>query len=67
MHKLWGDYQGEDAAHKRPDEIEQMVRRAWSHGANLLLNTGPLGDGSLHPEDENTLRGVGKRLRENGG
>ena len=67
MHKLWGNYQGEDAAHKGPDEIEQMVRRAWSQGANLLLNTGPLGDGSLHPEDENTLREVGWRLRENGG
>jgi alpha-L-fucosidase len=63
MHKLWGNYQGEDANHKGPDEVEQIVRGAWSQGANLLLNTGPLGDGSIHPEDEHTLREVGRRLR----
>jgi alpha-L-fucosidase len=63
MHKLWGNYQGEDAAHKGPDEVERIVRGAWSEGANLLLNTGPLGDGSIHPDDERTLREVGRRLR----
>src|SRR5687767_9078835 len=63
MHKLWGYYTGEDVNHKGPDEVEQIVRGAWSQGANLLLNTGPLGDGSIHPEDEATLREVGRRLR----
>lgn len=67
MHKLWGYYEGEDAAHKGPDEVERMVHSAWSQGANLLLNTGPLGDGSIHPEDEATLREVGRRLREAAG
>jgi len=32
-------------------------------GANLLLNTGPLPDGSIHPDDVKTLREVGRRLR----
>ena len=32
--------------------------------ANLLLNTGPLPDGSIHPEDLATLKDVGQRLRE---
>ncbi len=67
MHKLWGHYAGDDANHKRPDEVEQIVRGAWAQGANLLLNTGPLGDGSIHPDDERTLREVGRRLRENPG
>jgi alpha-L-fucosidase len=64
MHKLWGNYQGEDANHKGPDEVEQVVRGAWAQGANLLLNTGPLGDGSIHPDDERTLREVGRRLKQ---
>jgi alpha-L-fucosidase len=67
MHKLWGYYAGDDANHKGPDEVEQIVRAAWARGANLLLNTGPLGDGSIHPDDERTLREVGRRLREHAG
>jgi alpha-L-fucosidase len=34
--------------------------------ANLLLNTGPLADGSIHPADAATLREVGRRLRQRG-
>jgi len=30
--------------------------------ANLLLSTGPLGDGSIPEEDVRTLREVGKQL-----
>jgi alpha-L-fucosidase len=67
MHKLWGHYTGEDVDHKGPDEVERIVRGAWNQGANLLLNTGPLGDGSIHPEDEATLREVGRRLRNDRG
>jgi alpha-L-fucosidase len=40
-----------------------MVRAAWAKGYNLLLNTGPLPDGSIHTDDVNTLREVGRRLR----
>jgi alpha-L-fucosidase len=32
--------------------------------ANLLLNIGPLPDGTVFPEDVTTLREVGKRLKE---
>ena len=67
MHTLWGSYTGEDATHKGPEEIERIVRGARSQGANLLLNTGPLGDGSIHPQDEATLREVGRRLRADQG
>ena len=40
-----------------------MVEAAWAKGCNLLLNTGPLPDGSIHIDDVNTLRDVGRRLR----
>jgi alpha-L-fucosidase len=40
-----------------------MLEKAKGMNANLLLNTGPLPDGSIHPEDVATLREVGKRLR----
>ncbi len=43
-----------------------VLAEARKRGANLLPNTGPLADGSIHPTDEATLREVGRRLRESG-
>jgi alpha-L-fucosidase len=40
-----------------------MLAEAEERQANLLLNTGPLPDGSIDPVDEETLREVGCRLR----
>jgi alpha-L-fucosidase len=40
-----------------------MLDAAASQRCNLLLNTGPLPDGSIHREDAATLREVGRRLR----
>jgi len=42
------------------------VRVARSLDANLLVNIGPRGDGSLHPADVKALTEVGRRLREDG-
>jgi alpha-L-fucosidase len=49
------------------------VEAAWTKlavarrsGANLLLNTGPLPDGSIHARDVSTLREIGGRLRATG-
>jgi len=39
---------------------------AAKQNANLLLNTGPLPDGSTHAGDEATLREVGRRLKQGG-
>lgn len=58
--KAWG-YHAE-ADHKGPDEVMRMIEDAHGIGANLLLNTGPLGDGSIHPQDERTLREIGRAL-----
>jgi len=37
-----------------------------AHDCNLLLNTGPLPDGSINAVDAATLREVGRRIRQNG-
>ncbi|TWU35032.1 alpha-L-fucosidase [Novipirellula artificiosorum] len=59
----WGYMKSDDGKHKTPDQVMQMLQKAKAIQANLLLNTGPLPDGSIHPEDQATLREVGKRLR----
>jgi len=58
----WGYVKRADGKHKKPGRVEKMLARAWKRGANLLLNTGPLPDGSIHPEDVAVLREVGKRI-----
>ena len=54
------------ARHLTADEVMELLAKARSQNANLLLNTGPLGDGSIHPEDVKILREVGGRIRQNG-
>ncbi len=55
-----------DGDHLNEDQIWDKLCEAGSQGYNLLLNTGPLPDGSLDPEDEQVLRNVGARLRQEG-
>lgn len=57
----WGYIKADDGKHKSADQVMAMLRRAHDIPANLLLNTGPLPDGSIHPEDVKTLREVGRR------
>jgi len=64
--KGWGYIQADDGKHKGPDQVMTMLARAAAAKANLLLNTGPLPDGSIHPEDVKTLREVGRRIGEGG-
>ena len=52
--------------HKTADEVMKLLAYAAHGKANLLLNTGPLGDGSIHPADVKTLREVGRRIRADG-
>lgn len=60
----WGYDSRDDQGHKTADEVMEMLERAKEMGANLLLNTGPLPDGSIHPDDIKTLKEVGRRLRQ---
>lgn len=55
-----------NATHIDSADVWRMLANAASRRCNLLLNTGPLPDGSIHPEDESTLRAVGRRLRRQG-
>jgi len=56
----------ESTRHLTADEVIYLLEKARSVGANMLLNIGPRGDGSVHPNDEKTLREVGRRLWKNG-
>ena len=59
----WGYDRDNDVGHKTPDEVIEMLAHTKKMGANLLLNIGPLPDGSVFPDDITTLREVGKRLK----
>jgi alpha-L-fucosidase len=61
----WGYDSADEGHHRGPDEVMQMLEKAKAMPANLLLNTGPLPDGSIHPEDIKTLNAIGRRLRKN--
>ncbi len=60
----WGYIKSDDGKHKSSNQVMEMLKKAKGMGANLLLNTGPLPDGSIHPEDVRTLKEVGQRLRK---
>jgi alpha-L-fucosidase len=54
------------APHLTVEEGWEELRAARRLDANLLLNIGPLGDGSIHPVQEKLLRDMGRRLRKEG-
>ena len=56
----------EQARHLSTGEVWEILRYARTMNANLLMNIGPRGDGSIHPHDARVLREVGKRIRESG-
>ncbi|MCP4455244.1 MAG: alpha-L-fucosidase [Planctomycetes bacterium] len=60
----WGCDRQDDQRHKTADQVMAMLKKAKGMGAKLLLNTGPRPDGSIHPDDVKTLKGVGRSLRE---
>ncbi|MBL7134050.1 MAG: alpha-L-fucosidase [Phycisphaerae bacterium] len=64
--KGWGYIKADDRKHKTPDQVMKMLAGAAHQKANLLLNTGPMPDGSIHREDVRTLTEVGRRLRQKG-
>ncbi|MBT7298688.1 MAG: hypothetical protein HN849_04210, partial [Victivallales bacterium] len=49
------------AEHLSADEIATKLGEAANLDANLLLNIGPLADGSIHPDDVTALREFGRR------
>ena len=60
----WGYFEG--AGHLDEDGVWQELQRSARAGANLLLNTGPLPDGSLRGSEVDVLRRVGERIAGEG-
>jgi alpha-L-fucosidase len=60
--RVWGYDERNQGQHRTADEVMAMLEHCDKYSANLLLNTGPLPDGSIHPDDIKTLQVVGKRL-----
>ena len=62
--KQWGYSEGME--HYDADEVWVRLAYALKNNCNMLTNTGPLPDGSIHQDDVKTLREVGRRIRERG-
>lgn len=63
---VWGYRKDDDGSHLDAKETLLRLAQAFGQGCNLLMNTGPLPDGSIHPADVATLSEVGRRIREGG-
>jgi alpha-L-fucosidase len=61
--RAWGYNSQHDGNHKSADEVLAMLKDARSQGANLLLNVGPMGDGSFPEEDVKALEEAGSRFQ----
>lgn len=62
----WGYKKDTAGQHLSADQVWEKLRAARRIRANLLLNTGPLPDGSLDSEDVAVLREVGERIHAEG-
>jgi len=51
----WGYDRRHDGRHRGVEQVRAAEKQATLSDANLLLNTGLLPDGAIHPEDETTL------------
>ena len=59
MGEHWA-YAKEDICFKSPAAIIEEIAECRRYGANMLLNVGPMGDGSLRPIEAATLELVGE-------
>ncbi|MGJ3241785.1 MAG: alpha-L-fucosidase [Opitutales bacterium] len=64
--KSWGYTKASRGNHLSAGEVWAKLEQASRQKANLLLNTAPLPDGSLDPEDTEVLLDVGTRIRKQG-
>lgn len=63
---VWGYKAADDDKHLDAPEVRRRLAAAFDMNCNLLMNTGPLPDGSIHPIDIGTLRTVGRHIRDEG-
>jgi alpha-L-fucosidase len=61
---VWGYRKDDDGKHLHVEQVLALLKEAREKNMNLLLNTGPLPDGSIYPEDADVLRQAGHQLRQ---
>ena len=64
--RMWGYVKEDEGKHLDASEVRHRLALAFGQNCNLLMNTGPLPDGSIHPTDLATFREVGRRIRAEG-
>ncbi len=65
MNGSWG-YNLKDRRFKSSDQLLETLIRAAGYGSNFLLNTGPMPNGRLQPENVDTLMVMGEWLQKYG-
>jgi alpha-L-fucosidase len=55
-----------DHSQKPPEHFIRLLAMAVGKGGNILMNIGPRGDGTIAPEDQAILRGIGGWTQMNG-
>jgi alpha-L-fucosidase len=65
MNDNWG-YVAADQNHKTPRHCVRMLAECAGMGGNLLLDIGPKSDGTIIPEQTETLRALGRWTSKNG-
>ncbi|MCK4751663.1 MAG: alpha-L-fucosidase, partial [Bacteroidales bacterium] len=60
LHVPSGWINDERARHFSAEEVYYWLAYSRFTGSNMLMNIGPRADGSIHPDDMESLRGVGK-------
>ena len=58
--RVWGYKKDDDGDHLNAEQVLTRLNNANQNNMNLLMNTGPLPDGSIHETDVATLAEVGK-------
>lgn len=56
----------ESARHMTADEVYYWLTYSRYTGSNMLMNIGPRADGSIHPDDLQSLQETGEMIRRNG-
>jgi alpha-L-fucosidase len=65
INQTWA-YNANDRAFKSTTELIRTLIEVASRGGNLLLNVGPMPDGTIQPEFQERLLAIGTWLKANG-
>ena len=65
FNRTWA-YNQNDTNYKSTTQLIRTLVEVVSKGGNLLLNVGPTPEGTIQPEFEERLRGIGEWLKVNG-